>query len=256
MRFEKAAVFAGTMVLLGAMATDVSAQAQGSAWVELGCRTVSFSVDRDVVRVGRKEGRFKALRVLARGGDVEMLDLKVIYGNGEPEDISVRHILRRGGRTQAFDLRGWERSIAQVEMVYRAVPNYRGREAVVCVEGLPGYGRSAAPASAGAWVDLGCRTVAFSVDRDILRVGRREGRFKAIRLNARSGDVEILNVKVTYANGEPDELQVSHVLRRGGYTRALDLRGRDRNIAQVEMFYRSLPNYKGREAVVCVQGLQ
>ncbi len=76
-------------------------------WVELGCKEVTFlGVDRDVVRVGRSEGRFKAIRLEARGNDVEMLDLKVVYANGEPDDIPVRALIRQGTRTRALDLRG------------------------------------------------------------------------------------------------------------------------------------------------------
>ena len=40
-------------------------------WVELGCQKVSFRSERDVIRVGRREGRFTAIRLFARGGDVE-----------------------------------------------------------------------------------------------------------------------------------------------------------------------------------------
>ncbi|KAB2915268.1 MAG: hypothetical protein F9K29_13360 [Hyphomicrobiaceae bacterium] len=64
-----------------------------------------------------------------------MLDLKVIYANGEPDDIRVRHFIRQGERTRPLDLRGWERAIDRVEMVYRTVPNFKG-VATVCVEGL------------------------------------------------------------------------------------------------------------------------
>lgn len=117
-----------------------SAFAQPSEWVDLGCRRVSFRVDHDVLRVGRREGRFKALRVFAHGGDVEMLDLRVIYANGAPDDVPVRSVLRRGDRTRPLDLRGWERAIDRIEMVYRSLPNYRGRDAEVCVEGLAAIG--------------------------------------------------------------------------------------------------------------------
>ena len=44
-----------------------------------------FGKDRDSIRVGRREGRFKAIRLHARGADVELLDVKVFYANGEPE---------------------------------------------------------------------------------------------------------------------------------------------------------------------------
>jgi len=138
-----ASALAGALVLAGALATDAIAQRRDDDrrggrdrdWVELGCQRVSLRVDRDVVRVGRREGRFTAIRLFARGGDVEMLDLKVIYSNGAPDDIQVRHILERGERTRPLDLRGRERSIDRIEMLYRALPNRRDREPTVCVEG-------------------------------------------------------------------------------------------------------------------------
>jgi hypothetical protein len=104
-------------------------------WVDLGCKQVSFiGADRDTIRVGRREGRFKAIRLQARGNDVEMLDLKVIYANGAPDDIPVRAMIRQGTRTRPLDLRGWERAIQQIDMVYRKPINFRG-PATVCVEG-------------------------------------------------------------------------------------------------------------------------
>ncbi len=83
--------------------------------------------------MGRREGRFKAIRLQAKGNDVEMLDLKVIYANGAPDDIPVRALIRQGTRT--LDLRGRERAIQQIDMVYRKPLNFRGL-ATVCVEGL------------------------------------------------------------------------------------------------------------------------
>jgi hypothetical protein len=128
---------AGALALVGTLADDALAQRRGEEWVELGCKAVSFRVDRDVLPVGRQEGRFYAIRLYARGGAVEMLDLKVIYANGEPDDIRVRHILDRGERTRALDLRGDRaRSMRNIQMVYRALPNRRDREPTVCVEGL------------------------------------------------------------------------------------------------------------------------
>jgi hypothetical protein len=118
------------------MAPDAEAQRRDGRWVELGCKQVSFlGVDRDVIRVGRKEGKFKAIRLEARGNDVEMVDLKVVYTNGDPDDIQVRSLIRQGTRTRPLDLRGRERSIRQVEMVYKKRLNFRG-QATICVEGL------------------------------------------------------------------------------------------------------------------------
>jgi hypothetical protein len=62
-----------------------------------------------------------------------MDDLKVIYANGEPDDIPVRSEIRAGGQTRPLDLRGERRAIKQIEMKYRSQPNFKG-EATVCVD--------------------------------------------------------------------------------------------------------------------------
>ena len=61
--------------------------------------------------------------------------MTVIYRNGQPDDLPTRHFLRQGSYTPPLDLRGWERAIDRVDMVYKTVPNFKGL-ATVCVEGL------------------------------------------------------------------------------------------------------------------------
>jgi hypothetical protein len=133
------AAVAAALVCTGLVATDAQAQRRDrdrDRWVELGCKQVAFvGADRDTIRVGRREGRFKAIRLSARGNDVEMLDLRVIYTNGAPDDIPVRSMIRQGSRTRPLDLRGRERTIRQIDMVYRKPLNFRG-SATVCAEGL------------------------------------------------------------------------------------------------------------------------
>ena len=131
------AAIAAALVCTGLVATDAQAQRwDRDRWVELGCKQVAFvGADRDTIRVGRREGRFKAIRLSARGNDVEMLDLRVIYTNGAPDDIPVRSMIRQGSRTRPLDLRGRERAIRQIDMVYRKPLNFRG-SATVCAEGL------------------------------------------------------------------------------------------------------------------------
>jgi hypothetical protein len=129
---------AAALLCTGLIAADADAQRgdKDRNWVDLGCKEVDFlGTDRDVLRVGRKEGRFKAIRLEARGNDVEMLDLKVYYANGEPDDIKVRSLIKQGTRTRPLDLRGRQRAIQKIEMVYRKPLNFRGK-AKVCVEAL------------------------------------------------------------------------------------------------------------------------
>jgi hypothetical protein len=129
---------AATLLCAGLFTADALAQRgdRDRNWVNLGCKEVNFlGADRDIIHVGRREGRFKAIRLEARGNDVEMLDLKVIYANGAPDDIRVRSLIKEGARTRRLDLRGRQRAIHQIEMVYRKPLNFRGK-ATVCVEGL------------------------------------------------------------------------------------------------------------------------
>ena len=143
MGWQKVLTLMAALFCAGLLATDALAQRRdrddgrrGGQWVELGCQQVSFiGKDRDTIKVGRREGRFKAIRLKARGNDVEMLDLKVIYASGEPDDIPVRSHIRAGRETRALDLKGRERAIERIEMVYRSKPNFKG-QATVCVDGL------------------------------------------------------------------------------------------------------------------------
>ena len=129
MRFSHAAVIVGTLAGLGLAPTAAQAR-----WEQLGCQKVGFSVDKDTIRVGRGEGRFKAIRLRVAGNKVHMMDLKVVYANGQPDDIPVREEIRAGGQTRPLDLKGERRAIRQIDMVYRSQPNFRG-QATVCVEG-------------------------------------------------------------------------------------------------------------------------
>jgi hypothetical protein len=122
-------VLVGTLVCLGL--SPAVAQAR---WEQLGCQKVGFKTDRDVIKVGRSEGRFKSIRLKVTGNRVHMMDLEVVYANGQPDDIQVREEIRSGGQTRPLDLKGERRAIRQVEMVYRSQPNFRG-QATVCVEG-------------------------------------------------------------------------------------------------------------------------
>ncbi|HET7679736.1 MAG TPA: hypothetical protein VFK79_06325 [Xanthobacteraceae bacterium] len=235
---------AAALFLLTILPASTAAQAQ--QWVQLGCRDVDLNVDRDVIQVGARDGRFSAVRLRAAGNAVQMLDLKVVYANGNADDIPVRARIREGGTSGVLDLRGADRAIDRIEMIYARVPNFRGR-ARICVDG-----RQAQAAAAG-WVQLGCRDVDLNVDRDVVQVDRRDGRFSAIRLRAAGNAVQMFDLKVIYGNGEPDDIPVRARIPEGGTSGPLDLRGRDRAIDRIQMIYARVPNFRGR-ARICVDG--
>lgn len=92
-------------------------------------------------------------------------------------------------------------------------------------------------AQRGRWERLGVAHVDGRVDHDSIPVGVRDGRFRAIQLRVRGGSVEFNRVIIHYANGEPEEIVVRERIPIGGATRAIDLRGRERYLNSVELWY-------------------
>ena len=276
MRWRWVAALAGALVLT-ALATDAMAQRRDRGdrdreWVLLGEQSVGFRVDRDIIRIGQSEDwyrdrAFRRLHLVAEGNDIHLIAVRLVYFNGFGEDYRVDRLIRPG-EDQAIELRGDRSFVRQIELTYRSRPGFGGR-AVMKVYGEPSRrggppggpppiisGPGPGPGGGADWTELGCKQVSlFGRDRDAVDVGRREGRFKAIRLHVRGADVEMLDLRVIYANGQPDDIPVRRVIRQGDRTQPLDLRGRERSIQRVEMVYRTIPNFKGL-ARVCVEGLQ
>lgn len=273
-------------VLLTVLLSTAQAQWRRD-WIPLGQQSVGPQADRDVITVTQsddfyRERGMRALIFLVDRNDVYIAGIRLTYSNGFSEDFRVDQVIRDGDQYE-LDLRGERSYIRQIEMLYRARPDNRGL-AFVSVYGIPFRGFSG-PSAGGAgfpggpggpgfpggsgggrneWVELGCQEVnIFSRDRDTIRVGRRDGRFKAIRLLVRDADVEVRDLKVIYSNGRPDDISVQNLIRAGDRTRALDLQGRERSIDRIELLYRTVVNPGGiiegrrlRNATVCVEGLQ
>jgi len=106
---------------------------------------------------------------------------------------------------------------------------------------------------AKGWVYLGEAHVDGAVDHDKIKVGRAEGRFRAIQLRVDRAPVEFRHVVVHYGNGTSEEVQVRQRIRAGGSTRDIDLRGGDRIIESVELWYEQA-NYGSRRPRVRLYG--
>lgn len=127
-----------TVILPAAMLCIVvtTQYAVADKWEQLGCEEVGRRSDKDVIKVGRREGRFEAIRLSAKGNDVMVQDLKVVYANGNPDDIRVRSELKEGNDTRALDLKGGDRAIASIELTTKRDFKGRGKgRAQVCVFG-------------------------------------------------------------------------------------------------------------------------
>jgi hypothetical protein len=258
-RIMAAATVAAAILLAG----PLSARAEN--WELLGEKRVGFVADHDAIEVGRHEGRFRKIKIVARDNDVDLERIKVIYGNGEPEVIDAEIKIHRGGESRVFDLEGYARTIQRIELWYHTKFKHLLRgEALVQVFGDQaggdhGGGRHSEGGHdrfrGGQWELLGSQSVAFHVDHDVIRVGRREGRFTALKLKVHDNTVYFEKVRVVYGNGEADDLPMRSEIRGGNESRSLDLKGGERFIREIHLVYRSKPNDRGR-ATVEVFGLK
>jgi hypothetical protein len=115
---------------------------------------------------------------------------------------------------------------------------------------------SLAPSSfARGWVYLGEAHVDGAADHDKIKVGRSEGRFRALQIRVDYAGVEFRHVVVHYSNGTSEEVQVRQKIRAGGSTRNIDLAGRDRAIDSVELWYERA-NYGSRRPRVRLFGFE
>jgi hypothetical protein len=238
------------------------------SWELLGEKEVGFRVDRDVITLRQgeewyRERRYRTLHFVADGNDIHMIRIRLVYLNGYGEEFRVDRLIRQGDELP-IDLRGERGYISRIEMTYRARPDFRGGAVIKVYGERPRRDDPPPVADRGDWVELGCKQVSLiGRDRDTIDVGRREGRFSAIRLHVRGADVEMLDLKVIYANGDPDDISVRNLIRADSRTRPLDLRGRERSISQVGLVYRTVLNpvdmiarQRISQATVCVEGLQ
>jgi len=242
------AFVAGVAATLFAGAAN-PANAQRGDWQSLAKKKVNMLADRDVIDLGRSNGRFNALRFNARRGNINMYRIRVTFGNGETQDLEINRKLREGDDSGAIDLKGRARVIDRIEMLYASSNLLSRAELEVFGRLRPGTARvepdedrderrdDQANANLQDWKKLGQRYVDLDFDRDRIWVGKDEGLFDQIVFRAKGGKIRLFNVKVIYGNGLQDDLRVTSVLRAGEQTRPLDLRGRNRGIRRIELQY-------------------
>lgn len=114
------------LLLAASLGQTLQAQRAGN-WLYLGEANVDGNADHDRIKVGRSEGRFRALQIRVERAPIEFQRVVVHYGNGQNEELEIRDKIRAGGRTRNIDIQGQERVIESVELWY-ARANYGSRK--------------------------------------------------------------------------------------------------------------------------------
>jgi hypothetical protein len=200
-----------------------------------------FEVQNDVFQIRPEDRRIRSMRIQARGGAADVRNLVVTYGDGRRETVRVRQTLEDGDRSALFRLNE-PRPVRSVEISY--VPT--GPVTLVLLA-------DSRRQQAVEWKELGCKSVGFLVDRDVIRLDTAD-RFRALRLRSSGFAIRLEEMGVRYGNGVRDRYVIQTTIPSNGRTSQIDLRGEARRIREIDFIYSSgvISNVKTR---LCVEGL-
>lgn len=119
--------------VVSAQAVKATPAPKGS-WQHLGTASVSYGVDKDVIKVTGADA-FRKLKFIVHDAKLEIYDMDVFFENGEHQDIQVRSVVERGGESRVIDLEGNTRHIDRVTIVYKTVPGNKFEKAKVSLWG-------------------------------------------------------------------------------------------------------------------------
>ena len=103
-------------------------------WVHLGSRVVGSGGDRDIIRTA-SEGRFKRIRLLVEGGDLELFDVMITFADGKTFSPPGRFSFTGSLRSRVIALPGGARVIRWINFFYRRLPGGGTGKAIVRVYG-------------------------------------------------------------------------------------------------------------------------
>lgn len=104
------------------------------------------------------------------------------------------------------------------------------------------------------WESLGTLTVSDAKDHDVLAVTRAQGTFRSLKLEVQVRAVQFRSMKIHFANGETQDVELRDVIPAGGESRVIDVEGvGDRVIRSIELTY-DAQSLGGKKARVRVYG--
>jgi hypothetical protein len=218
-------------------------QQTDSGDVLFGTQSVGFGVDRDIIRVGTEVGKFDRIRMRVLDNDIFINSMKVVYANGEAEEVAYNADVRKDTRTRWIQLKG-DRFIKEIQLTYRSRPSVKGQAYIEVygqyAEGWLGPQGEGKKYNAG-WVMLGAQTAGFTIDRnDVINISRNEGGFRKVRVQVRDQAITMFELRVVYGNGEVDVIPFNRQrIDAGARSAEIDLKGGARIISEIRPTYRT-----------------
>ena len=123
-------LMAAALVVAGTAASAAPA----AAWDLLGERIVRDRMDQDtIVLEGHRQ--FSQIKICVYRHPVRIYDVDVRFNNGGHQDVEVRDRINPGGCTRDIDLKGDDRDIRNIKMLYEETSWGRRKTATMRVFG-------------------------------------------------------------------------------------------------------------------------
>ena len=103
-------------------------------WSNLGSKKVNFGVEKDVLIVGRSDGKFKSLKFIVNGAPLNMRKVTVHFANGTQQKLALKHNFSKNRNSRTIDLVGNKRIINKISMWY-STKNNAYKKATITVFG-------------------------------------------------------------------------------------------------------------------------
>lgn len=104
------------------------------------------------------------------------------------------------------------------------------------------------------WEVLGTLNVSDAKEHDVLAVTARKGTFRSVKLEVLDRAVQFRSMKLHFANGETQDVELRDVIPAGGESRVIDVEGAgDRAIRTIELRY-DAQSLRGKRARVRIYG--
>ena len=107
---------------------------------------------------------------------------------------------------------------------------------------------SAAATTDTGWMGIGEREVGDNVDHDTIRATAHD-QFRQLMICVEQAPVRFVDVVIRYRNGGTQDVRLRSLIRDGGCTRFIDLRGGRRDVEAVDFTYEAASLGRGRAKV-------
>lgn len=118
------------LAISSAFVSAKSNKVKPGPWRYLGDKSVSFGVDRDVLRFTSWEDNVRQIKLKVTDGPLKMYSMTIHFDNGSTQNVELRNDFRQGSWSRVIDLDGGIRRLDKIEFVYETKGFLNGRSRV------------------------------------------------------------------------------------------------------------------------------